>query len=160
MTCRPAAWPLWPCEVRAGDWVARTPRMHHDSNREGSQMEKPHVFLVFFSFFTPLCACFMGAGILNPPGNLSWLTLLGISTCFFLEWMPRLRLWKKLSSLRVFSGYWVTQSCLLAMAGCPVIYQTDCGKADWKLTVDSLADLFCVSWWRGQLLPKRRQQES
>lgn len=159
MSCQPAVWPLWPCEVRAGDRVAHTPRMHHDSNREVSQMEKPYVFPCLFSFFIPLCACFMGARIFNSSVNLFWLTLLGISICL-LDWMPMLCLWKQLPSLRVFSGHWVTQNYLLAMAGCPVIFQTDCGKADWKLAVAYLADLLCFSWQRGQLLPKRSQQES
>lgn len=101
MSCQPAVWPLWPCEVRAGDRVAHTPRMQHDSNREVSQMEKPYVFPCLFSFFIPLCACFMGARIFNSSVNLFWLTLLGISICL-LDWMPMLRLWKQLPSLRVF----------------------------------------------------------
>lgn len=113
-----------------------------------------------FLFLHPSLCVFYGYRDLEPPWESILIDFAGNIYMLFLDWMPRLRLWKKLSSLRVFSGYGVTQSCLLAMAGCPVIYQTDCGKADWKLTVDSLADLFCVSWRRGQLLPKRRQQES
>lgn len=107
MTCQPAVWPLWPCEGRAGDRVARTPRMHYDSNGH-KDLE---------SLWKSILTDFAG-NIYMPSGRC--LCCIFESSCH-------------LSGF--FSGHWVMQNYLLSMAGCPVIYQTDCGKADWKLTV-------------------------
>lgn len=131
----------------------------HTQNASRLQRKNPMSFLAF-SLSSSLFVCVLWA-------QGSWI-LLGIypdwlyweSLYAFWTGCLSLRLWKQLPSLRVFSGHWVMQNYLLAMAGCPVIFQTDCGKADWKLAVACLADLLCVSWQRAQLLPKRSQQES